>query len=673
MVHGITRGPPVDESDLTSFVHSLYALPVEEWRKRIDALKHLVDSIPDYSTTPLDENDVGPMTPSSQPRSRSNNGNRTQITIPWYRSSKSLRRLALPLKNLLLDARSAVVKEATELIATLMMVKLQSHPSLAVVNGEVNAKDEGLETISGGSNMMQQPPPAAFVGRLLFKDLLPSIIDLSKQTVKLIRSYGANMTIDILPHCRVKSCTVVLLERMKTHQNRTVREDCSRYLRCILETWPCSDDIISNEDITVFNSRKEERLSLDSARQIGLGLGRTLSDSAKPVREEAKRGFQVLFRRFRPVWDEVMSSGVVRDIRLRKKLYEAASNSDGKLFDDQASLGEMSLNSAVSGLSYASYRSNTSHRSYAQRGVASNGVPAIIGTPKVSPRIRSRARCSPSGSPRFMQGTGSSTTRVAEQAKIQAKESSEKYATNEYVTSTGHVLLTPPPKGTYPKASNLYGGGDTFTSTQQPFASLLETPNRSMSNHQSPVPMQNSCNILKKRLSRRISGIRDEVFEHDIRSPSNLTSINETEDSNGGNPSATEGTQSTEITTVALEVIAAHLSHIEQIEVFISQEKDLLLDLNKKLGISITDGMKTSELSDRLVALSEEQVCDYFESVHTCVDKQRNAGEDMLKELERISQGDVSGIENTPESLQRQDMAQSPLGNLDLDVQRNLF
>lgn len=35
-----------------------------------------------------------------------------------------------------------------------------------------------------------------------------------------------------------------------------------------------------------------------------------------------------------------------------------------QLFDDVASLGEMSLNSAVSGLSYASYRSHGTMRSY---------------------------------------------------------------------------------------------------------------------------------------------------------------------------------------------------------------------------------------------------------------------------------------------------------------------
>mmetsp|Transcript_29172 Transcript_29172/g.61937 ORF Transcript_29172/g.61937 Transcript_29172/m.61937 type:complete len:691 (+) Transcript_29172:146-2218(+) len=679
MVYGVARGPPVDESDLAAFIETLSALPVEEWQKRIAALKKLVDSTPDYSTTPAPED--GEVANGGAPAAATPNGNKNQ-TIPWYRSSKSVRRLTNPLKTVLLDARSAVVKEATELIGTLLMVKLQPHPSL--IMGEGLKKEDGgkinggLETINGGFNApKQQPPPPAFVGRLLLKDLLPAILDMSKQTVKVIRTYGVNMTLDILPHCRVKSCIVVLLERMKTHQNRTLREDCARYLRCVLETWPWdptgSCDNISNDNIGIVNSRKEERLTLDSTRQIGLGLGRTLSDSAKPVREEAKRGFQALFRRFRPLWDEVMSSGVVRDLRLRKKLLEVASRSDsgGNLFDDTTSLGELSLNSAVSGLSYASHRSGVSHRSYASRGMtptsrgmANNGVPSVIGTPKTSPRL-SLSRRTP----------GSSSARGSERAKIQAKESYNKSSINQYVTSSGHVLSTPSPRsGRYSKPTFLCRGEEAgATITQQPFASLLETPSRSMI-RQSPDSRQKSCKVLRKSLSRRISGIIDDIPQPDTPGHRRqLSSINETEDGNNAPHSAIKDAHSTEITNVALEVIAAHLSHLDQIENLILKEKGLLLHLNEKLGISITDETKTAELANHLASLSEEQVCDYFESVHMCVEKQRYAGEILLKEMERISQGDVStlaGSDSNDHSLEAQqmheDLAQSPLGHRDL-------
>eukprot|EP00578_Thalassiosira_sp_NH16_P011911 CAMPEP_0181106828 /NCGR_PEP_ID=MMETSP1071-20121207/16737_1 /TAXON_ID=35127 /ORGANISM="Thalassiosira sp., Strain NH16" /LENGTH=694 /DNA_ID=CAMNT_0023190255 /DNA_START=38 /DNA_END=2122 /DNA_ORIENTATION=+ len=689
MAYGITRGPPVEETDLSSFVEVLSTLPAEEWRGRIVALKDLVNSIPDYSTTP-------PPPPSSIDGEGANdeaagngmtNGNNEHKTTPWYRSSKSVRRLAIPLRTLLLDARSAVVKEATELIGTLFMVKLQPHPSLTTdgrgsENAEkdevaaVESHDGGLETISGGFKVTkpQQPPPPAFVGRLLLKDLLPSILDMSRQTVKVIRTYGVNMTMDVLPHCRVKSCLVVMLERMKTHQNRTVREDCALYLRRVLETWPWdstgSCDNIPEGDLGIVNSRKEERLSLDSTRQIGLGLGRTLSDSAKPVREEAKRGFQVLFRRFRLVWDEVMSSGVVRDIRLRKKLLEAASRSDGNtanLFDDATSLGEMSLNSAVSGLSYASYRSHASHRSY-RSAVGANGVPAVIGTPKTSPRARARFGTS-TASPSYMRGTGSSSARISEQNKLQAKEGSDQYSINEYVTSSGHKVSTPGSSrgaGKYRMPAHQYGEVEPCSTPEQPFASLLQTPVR-------PKNHESSRKVLRKRLSRRISGIKEEPPAPPT-SPSLLASISESDDIEGVAPSTVdEHADSSEICNVALEVIAAHLSHLEQVSSFITEEKGILSELIEKLGISITDGAQTSELANRLATLSEEQVCDYFESVHVCVDKQKDAGEVLLKEMERISRGDVSnvsGIEDSPSSLQRQNLPQSPLG--DPSLQRNL-
>ena len=58
-----------------------------------------------------------------------------------------MRRLAAPLKTLLLDARSAVVKEATELIGLLMSVKLQCHPSFLTVEEEAeDNEDDGNDT-----------------------------------------------------------------------------------------------------------------------------------------------------------------------------------------------------------------------------------------------------------------------------------------------------------------------------------------------------------------------------------------------------------------------------------------------------------------------------------------------------------------------------------------------
>ena len=253
MVFGVARGPPVDEGDLERFVEAVSSLRAEEWQKRVAALRELVDAVPDYSSSPQTER--GEVDATATPSSRPSNGGggagggpHKPRTIPWYRSSKAVRRLATPLRGLLLDARSAVVKEAAELVGTLLIVKLQPRPEALVAGGDAAGTDDGgadgggnggaggpLETIDGGGGAARRrvagPPPPAFVGRLLLKDLLPAVLDLSKQTVKVIRTYGTAMMLDVLPHCRVKSILVVLLERMKTHRNRTLREDCARCVR----------------------------------------------------------------------------------------------------------------------------------------------------------------------------------------------------------------------------------------------------------------------------------------------------------------------------------------------------------------------------------------------------------------------------------------------------------
>ena len=207
---------------------------------------------------------------------------------------------------------------------------------------------------------------------------------------------------------------------------------------------------------------------------------------------------------------------------------------------------------------------------------------------------------------------------------------------------------------------------------KQPFASLMQTPQPNM-NDTSPTRNHNNNNnhdsnairqspkpakVLRKRLSRRISGIygleatTTAADAATTNAPEEykrqLSSIAEKSDdgnniTNGTSPSSTAkdngNNNSEEITYVALEVISAHLAHLDKIENQVSREKDLLLDLNKQLGISISDSTNSEELAQCLNKLTEEQVCDYFESVHVCVDLQRNASESLLREMERISQG----------------------------------
>ena len=544
------------------------------------------------------------------------------------------------------------MKEATELIGTLFMVKLQHHPNFDEGDGDVPQSEE------------KRPPPP-FVGRLLFKDLLPSLLQLSSQTVKVIRTYGSNLLLDVLPHCRVPSSLVMLCERIKSDKNRCMKEDCARYIRCVLETWPCDEALVAcvdtyHQDKSIDNDlitptsrlRKDECLTIDMVKQIGSELGRSLSDPAQPVRNESKMGFQVLFRRFRPIWDEVMriNSGVIRDVRLRKKLLEAAARSDGRDVDDLASLDDGS----VGGMSYGSIRSGISQltfRSYASQRPA-RAVPNAIDTPK-------------------MRGKQMQTSR----------EAISDYATNNYVTTGGKVYSTPSPRTrTYQRPNYSSGKKEMTISVQQPFASLLKTPlrnDRSPPNPLTPLGLSSktqkaSSTVLRKRLSRRISGVEaingggalyTESAEDYRRQ---LSSINEADDNKGGNQlnntaaePDTVAESISEITTVALEVIAAHLSHLKELEAALSKEKELLADLEKLAGTSLSNNDRSSsKVRTCLANLSEEQVCDYFESLHICVDKQQTSSDKFLKEMEKISQGEEENGHDITQDFR--DVAQSP-------------
>ena len=327
------------------------------------------------------------------------------------------------------------------------------------------------------------------------------------------------------------------------------------------------------------------------------------------------------------------NSGVVRDVRLRKKLLEAAARSDGREVDDLASLddgsvGGMSLGSMRSGISQLTFRS------YASRGP--NVIPNAIGTPKNRSKVMQTSR-----------------------------EAISDYSTNTYVTSSGQVLSTPSPKRIYRSPRRSSGKRGPPVIVEQPFASLLTTP---MKNVQSPVKQltplglktqKASSTVLRKRLSRRISGVPaikggsnivDHAETNGEEFKRQLSSINEAEDSYISKSKSNEETPEkvvsnankpqAEITTVALEVIEAHLRHLKELEVAVSKEKELLADLEKLAGSKLLGAdINCAEVTTQLAMLSEDQVCDYFEALHICVNKQLDSSENFLGEMEKISQG----------------------------------
>jgi uncharacterized protein (DUF885 family) len=149
-----------------------------------------------------------------------------------------------------------------------------------------------------------------------------------------------------------------------------------------------------------------------------------------------------------------------------------------------------------------------------------------------------------------------------------------------------------------------------------------------------------------------------------------LSSINEAEDTKFGNllnnpanmPTSTG--HFSEITTVALEVIEAHLSHLQDLEAAMSKEKELLADLEKISGVSLSgNDRKSPQVTTCLASLTEEEVCDYFESLHVCVNNQLVSSEKFLMDMERISRGgdNEHDVDNDSDGCIRSgDVAHSP-------------
>ena len=165
------HGNMIDDQAITVFISAIDTLPADEWRARTMAFEALVESLPAQDSNPL-----------------------TGGITPWYKSNTTLRRLVTPVRELLLDARSTVNKHTAQHLAYLVQ-------RIAQIN-----------------------PPQTDMCKYLLKDLLPTVLTLHGQTVKVIRAYTLEMMTIIIPICRFKSGLPILLEKLRKDKSRDVRE-----------------------------------------------------------------------------------------------------------------------------------------------------------------------------------------------------------------------------------------------------------------------------------------------------------------------------------------------------------------------------------------------------------------------------------------------------------------
>jgi len=208
----------------------------------------------------------------------------TENNKVWYLDPTELRHLYLPFQELLTDLRAQLVKSAT---ATLSELSACSRDNL----------------------------------RLLVRDLLPDLIGLHGQTVRTIHGYGMAAMLRILGNVKTRTpgkmgFVPTLLEGSRSHKSKAARKACVRYLRCILEEWPVG--FLTIGDIT----------------EIGRNLGKSMSDPAQLVREEARGVFEggkrgVLRRKYHKVWELLMNDESLVDRRMHRTLMATCTGPAG--------------------------------------------------------------------------------------------------------------------------------------------------------------------------------------------------------------------------------------------------------------------------------------------------------------------------------------------------------
>ena len=185
--------------------------PSDDWMKRITALEAVVEQIPALGSTYLHH-------------------------PAWYNTPKVLLHLSLPIQELIKDPRSTVVRRVCVALTTLFQ-RCQSD------------------------------------ARLLFRDIMNTVLIVQGQTVQTIRNAVTTMIVDAIPQVPCKSVMPFWMERLKD-KSPTIRDACSLYLGVALQSWSSLE--------------QDTYLTDDIWYQVGTALMKTLRDPSPNVRQHTK-------------------------------------------------------------------------------------------------------------------------------------------------------------------------------------------------------------------------------------------------------------------------------------------------------------------------------------------------------------------------------------------------
>jgi archaellum component FlaD/FlaE len=239
----------LDDSPIADFCAVLDTTPVDSWQKRCAAFEAVVNHIPE--------------------------GSQYGATPKWYNTPVVLRHLAVPISTLLRDARSTVVKQSCQLLASLF------------TKCQVEA-------------------------RYLFKDIMPTILSVHAQTVAVIRLAVQQMVLTAaIPNVPCKMIMPLWMERLKIDKSRTVRDACALYLGLALQCW---------QNYNAENS-STPYLTEEIWLQVGTVLLKTLRDPSPDARQHARSALEY-FRQVHPdYWMQLLNDPdgpVARDLHIQK-------------------------------------------------------------------------------------------------------------------------------------------------------------------------------------------------------------------------------------------------------------------------------------------------------------------------------------------------------------------
>jgi len=242
---------------------------------------------------------ASPRTPLSR-RSPSAAPTNNIMDRPLVKQPKELRRLSMPFQKLLTDLRSQVVKAAC---ITLQNICIQSGDAM----------------------------------RYLLKEILKDLVEIHRQTLKVMHTYAETAMLTIWQHVTMKYSQGVafLIQQAKTSKTKEVRCACVKYLGEIVHSWPRYIDAEATRRKTACP------LSEVELERVTQAFVSALSDSSQAVRQEARlalvHSLRVKYPMLWKKWITTRESTIITDSRIRSMILSAAVEAEEADADEKAS------------------------------------------------------------------------------------------------------------------------------------------------------------------------------------------------------------------------------------------------------------------------------------------------------------------------------------------------